>query len=239
VGWRRARFKDGEVWAEVDAAGALAARAGRVNIRYKPSTSAKVYSAGAAGVELVETAPVEELGGSSGFGSAGTRTAAQAAAAAADARARIEALPEDTVVCFTDGACRGNPGPAGAGALVVLPDGTRFEGSLVLGIATNNVGELAAIGLALDLLDAADVPPAAPVRVFCDSKYARGVLAQGWKAKANGDQIRRLRERLAARPGARLEWVAGHTGLSGNERADALATMGVNGIAVHRRLPPP
>lgn len=237
MGWRRARFKEGEVWAEVDASGGLAARGGRVNIRYKPVSSAKVYSAGAAGLALVDTAPVEELGGSSGFGSAGTRTAAQAAAAALDAKARIGALSDDCVICYTDGACKGNPGPAGAGALVVLPDGTRLEGSLALGTATNNVGELAAIGLALDLLDEAGVAPEAPVRVFSDSKYVRGVLAQGWKAKVNGELIRRLRTRLEARPGTRLEWVAGHTGLEGNERADALAGMGVAGIVVHRRLP--
>jgi ribonuclease HI len=240
MGWRRARFKDVDVWAEVDAAGALAARGGRVSIRYKPDLSAKVYSAGANGVALVEGEPAVALSGdrgASGFGSAGSRTVAQAAMAVADAKAKIGALSGDTVVAYTDGACRGNPGPAGAGALLVLPDGGRLEASLSLGVATNNVGELAAIGLALDLLDEASVALDAPVRVFSDSKYARGVLAQGWKAKANGELIRGLRARLATRPGTRLEWVAGHTGLEGNERADALAGMGVSGIAVRRRLP--
>lgn len=239
MAWRLARFKDADVWAEVDAAGALAASGGRVSIRYKPELSAKVYSAGAAGVALVDGEPARELGGrsgASGFGSAGTRTVAQAAAAVLDAKARIGALSDDTVVAYTDGACKGNPGPAGAGALVVLPDGSRLEGSLVLGTATNNVGELAAIGLALDLIEEAGIAPTAPVRVFSDSKYVRGVLSQGWKAKANGELIRTLRARLSGRPGTRLEWVAGHTGLEGNERADALAGMGVAGIAVRRRL---
>jgi ribonuclease HI len=175
----------------------------------------------------------------SGFGSAGSRTAAQAAAAAADARQRIAGLPPESIVAYTDGACRGNPGSAGSGAVVELPDGRTFEASQALGMGTNNIAELTAVGLALDLLDAAGVPPDAPAVVHTDSKYADGVLCRGWKAKANTELVAALRTRLAARPGVRLQWLAGHVGIAGNERADVLANRGVDGITARETRPPP
>ena len=70
------------------------------------------------------------------------------------------------------------------GAATEWANGERSEW---LGEATNNVGELAAIGLALDLLQTAGIETDAPVVLFSDSNYARGVLTLGWKAKANRD----------------------------------------------------
>jgi ribonuclease HI len=176
---------------------------------------------------------------SSGFGKAGTRTAAQAAAAAADAHRRIADLPPGSIVVYTDGACRGNPGEAGSGAVVELPDGRTIEASLALGVATNNIAELTAVALALDLLDKAGIAPDAPAVVHTDSKYSEGVLCRGWKAKANVELIRGLKARLAARPGVRLQWLAGHVGVAGNERADMLANRGVAGITAEATRPPP
>ncbi|MEQ1567774.1 MAG: RNase H family protein [Myxococcota bacterium] len=242
--WKRATFKDGRVFAAVDAAGALAARGGRVPIRYSESAHAKVYEASVGRVTLEPDAPPIELPepvaaepaaptkkrAPSGFGSAGTRTAAQSAAARADARDRIAGLAPGTAVAYADGSCRGNPGPAGSGALVVLADGRKAEATASLGRSTNNVAELTAVALVLDLLDEAELPPDAPAVLFSDSSYADGVLCRGWKAKANTELILGLRARLAARPGLRLEWVAGHVGIEGNERADALANDGVAGV---------
>jgi ribonuclease HI len=165
------------------------------------------------------------------FGSAGTRTRDQATAAAADARRRIGALPPATVIVYTDGACRGNPGPAGSGVVVELPDGSRLEASRALGDATNNIAELTAIAVALELLDGAGVPGDAPVVVFTDSKYADGVLCRGWKVKANTALVASIKTALARRPGTKLHWLAGHVGIEGNERADELANAGVAGIS--------
>ncbi len=244
MSWVRATFKGKDVWARVGADGGLDVDGGRVPIRYSPSEGAKIYRAGASRIEASSDAPVQlpdgisadakgkgggKKGKSSGFGSAGTRTAAQAAMAASAARQLITGLPQGTAIAFTDGACKGNPGPAGAGACVQLPDGRRAELSLSLGTATNNVGELTAVGLALDALDHAEWPADAPVALFSDSKYANGVLTQGWKAKANRELILGLRERLSARPGLDFHWIAGHVGVDGNERADALANDGVAG----------
>ncbi len=245
MSWMKATFKDGEVWAKVTSGGALDVQGGRVAIRYSDKPGAKVYRGGVSRVTLVAGSPVIDLdegvsadaakkrgkgkGKGSGFGKAGTRTKAQAAAAMADAKQRLEALSDDTAVAFTDGGCKGNPGPAGSGVRVELPDGRVAEASRSLGRATNNIAELTAIDMALELLDEAGVAPEAPVVVFSDSSYARGVLTQGWKAKANRELILGLRERLKARPGVSLQWVAGHAGIAGNERADALATAGVGG----------
>lgn len=244
MGWRRAMFKGQKVWVEVDAEGGLKATGGRVPMRYSDKAGSKVYGAGASRVDGLE-GPIVDLeagvsaddakGGTSkrrgsGFGSAGSRTKAQAAAAAEAAADLVASLPEGTAIAYTDGSCKGNPGPAGSGVRLELPDGRIAEASRSLGVATNNVAELTAIDIVLSLLDEAEVAVDAPVVVLSDSGYARGVLAQGWKAKANRELILGLRERLKARPGIELHWVAGHAGVAGNERADDLAGDGASGI---------
>lgn len=244
MAWRRGRFRGDRVYVEVGADGAPAAQGGRVAIRYDKAEGARLYRASAERVELEDGAAPQDLppgtdpdaaprsapaSRGSGFGKAGTRTATQAAAAASDARQRLADLPPGTTIAFTDGACMGNPGRAGSGAVVVLPDGRRAEASLALGEATNNIAELRAIALALELLDDAALPAPAPVALFTDSSYARGVLTQGWKAKANQELVADVRARLRARPGVRVVWVAGHVGVEGNERADELANRGADG----------
>lgn len=244
--WRRAEFKGQRVWALVDAGGAPEVESGRVPIRYQARPGAKIYRAGASRLTVEADAPLETLdegtpadagpakggakkssGRGSGFGSAGTRTEGQAAMAKEAAERLIGELTGRAVLCFTDGACKGNPGPAGSGAVVEAPGGPRVERSLSLGRATNNVAELTAVRAALDILDESEVPADAEVAVFTDSKYTMGVLTQGWKAKANAALIADLRTRLKARPGVTVYWIAGHVGVDGNERADALANAGV------------
>jgi ribonuclease HI len=163
----------------------------------------------------------------SGFGKAGTRTQAQATAARQAAADLIAGFHRDAVVCFTDGACRGNPGPAGSGAVVKLPDGTVHEAYRALGTATNNVGELTAIVLALDILDQQVVPGDSRVEILTDSKYVHGLLMLGWKAKANQALIATVKRRMADFTKLNVHWIAGHVGIPENERADALANQGV------------
>ena len=247
--WCRALFRGSKVWVEVDSSGQLAEQGGRVAIRYSKSEGAKLYRAGANRVALMDGSERVELpkgleapaGSSSGkskrgsgFGSAKTRTAQQKAMAVDAAKSLLQSLPTDAVVCYTDGSCRGNPGPAGAGALVVLADGRKGESCADLGHATNNVAELTAILLALELLDEASIAPSHPVALLSDSSYANGVLCLGWKAKKNRELILDIRERLARRPGVTVHWVAGHAGIEGNERADELANQGAAGLTFAR-----
>ena len=243
--WKEALFKGKKVWVEVSDAGAPVAVGGRTPMRYSDKEGATIYGAGVANV-AIGAGEARELpagksaddsgkgasgggrasGRGSGFGKAGTRTATQAAAANAAAKDLVQTFRSDAAVCFTDGACKGNPGPAGAGAVVRLPDGTLLERAQACGIATNNVGELTAIDVALDLLDEAGFHPGAPVEILTDSKYSHGVLALGWKAKANQNLIAGIKDRLEKRK-VRLHWIAGHVGIPENERADALANEGV------------
>lgn len=237
--WIRANFKGKPIWAQVDAAGELVVEGGRVPIRYSDRSGSKIYRAGASGVQATADAPRElpegvsaDAGGArqsrgSGFGSAGTRTQAQAAAAKQSAEQLLAGFRQDAAVCFTDGACKGNPGHAGAGAVVKLPDGTVHERYAALGIATNNVGELSAIGLAIDLLDETGFPADVQAEICTDSKYTYGLLELGWKAKSNTELVAKLRRQLTGRK-VRLHWVAGHVGIAENERADALANEGVS-----------
>jgi ribonuclease HI len=119
---------------------------------------------------------------------------------------------------FTDGACSGNPGPAGAGVVIVSPDGKTSEGLEYLGEATNNVAELTAILRALEWIPEV----ARSIVVHTDSQYAIGVLQKGWRAKANQELVLRTRKLIEARQ-ARLVYVPGHQGVPLNERADSLA----------------
>lgn len=238
--WVEADFKGRTVWAAVHDAGNLQIEGGRVPIRYSDKPGAKVYRAGQANITRKNEPPVDlddgvsadaspsksKRKGASGFGSAGKRTQAQAAAALESAARLLQSFDPRSAVCFTDGACKGNPGPAGSGAVVKLPDGQVLERSSALGVATNNVGELSAIGLALDLLDEASFAETQKAEICTDSKYVFGLLELGWKAKSNQELVATLRDRIAQRK-VQLHWVAGHVGITENERADALANEGV------------
>ncbi|MEN0067155.1 MAG: RNase H family protein [Myxococcota bacterium] len=250
--WRKAGFKDQTVYARVNDDGSPLVEGGKVAIRYRKTPGARVYATRPERLSLQEGAAVESLddgvsadaaparkktkGRGQGFGKAGTRSKQQAAAAREHAETLLASLESDTIVIFTDGACRGNPGPAGSGAFARWPDGSVVQASRSLGEATNNVAELTAVALALDILDAERVPPEATVALLSDSDYANGVLVRGWKAKANRTLITELRQRLADRSGLTLHWVAGHVGTEGNERADALANEGVAGMTEMRRI---
>ncbi len=241
MAWVPVEFKGKQVWAEVDDAGAPVVAGGMRRVRYSNAAGAKLYTANAAnipaaggpavhladGTDAPEKSAASPASRGSGFGKAGTRTAAQAVAAQADAKARIGALGPEVIRAFTDGACSGNPGPAGAGCVVKMPGGATLERHKALGEGTNNIAELVAIGMALDMLREQGVDRQAKIAIFSDSSYARGVLTQGWKAKANVVLIRKLKEAMAEWPNAELHWVAGHVGVPENERADVLAGKGV------------
>jgi cyclic pyranopterin phosphate synthase len=123
---------------------------------------------------------------------------------------------------YTDGACLGNPGPGGWGA-VIIEDGIKRTLSGADESTTNNRMEMLAVIQGL-----ASVPESEPVTVFSDSQYVVNTMTRGWKRKANLDLWDRLDAEVAAH---RVEWrwVRGHAGDPGNEEADSLATAAARG----------
>jgi ribonuclease HI len=143
-------------------------------------------------------------------------------------------MADKHVEVFTDGACRGNPGPGGWGVLLRYGD---KEKELYGGEAntTNNRMELMAAIMALESLSRE-----CQVRLTTDSEYVKNGITQWlpkWKARGwrtasktpvkNADLWQRL-ERAAAQHNVQWHWVRGHSGHAENERADQLANRGID-----------
>lgn len=129
---------------------------------------------------------------------------------------------KEPVHAYTDGACSGNPGPAGIG-VVLICGGRRKEISEYLGHGTNNIAELTAVLRALESVRDRE----RTVYLYSDSSYALGLLGQGWKAKANRELVEELRALKERFSDLRLVKVRGHSGVPENERADELARQAV------------
>jgi len=143
--------------------------------------------------------------------------------------------PLKQVVIYTDGACKGNPGPGGWGVLLKSAGVEKelFGGELA---TTNNRMELLAVIMALEALK-----KPCQIKLHADSQYVLKGMTEwlvGWKAKGwktaskqpvkNVDLWQRL-DALVSGSGHQIEWlwVKGHNGDPGNERADELANQGV------------
>ncbi len=196
---------------------------GRVEIRYKPNDG-RAYQAGERNLERIAgeaVLPDEACVAGQAVPSKAERSAERKSAAAAKALAP-GAVPAGAWTVYADGACSGNPGPAGLGIVLVAPDGKMHDGYEYLGTATNNVAELTAILRAAEI-----VPNGEPAVVHTDSQYAIGVLTKGWKAKANQELVASVKTALSGRKDWRLVYVPGHSGVPLNERADELAREAV------------
>jgi len=139
---------------------------------------------------------------------------------------------DKTVTIYTDGACKGNPGPGGWGAWLAYG---AHEKELWGGepLTTNNRMELTAVIQAL-----ASLKRSSRVALYTDSEYVRNGITtwiHGWKQRGwktadkkpvkNIELWQRL-DALAAQHQVQWHWVRGHAGDPGNERADRLANRG-------------
>ena len=144
----------------------------------------------------------------------------------------LPAIVRPVVVIYTDGACKGNPGPGGWGAWLSY-DGHEKELSGGESSTTNNRMELTAVIEALGALKRT-----CEVTVHTDSQYVRKGITEwihGWKQRGwltadrkpvkNADLWRQL-DSMASVHHIDWRWVKGHAGDPGNERADALANRG-------------
>ena len=144
----------------------------------------------------------------------------------------------ESVIIYTDGACRGNPGPGGWGVLL------KYKGKIkeLYGgeqNTTNNRMELMAAIQGLEILSRA-----CNVQLYTDSKYVlQGITEwmpswkkRGWKTAAkkpvkNEDLWRKL-DSATQKPDIDWQWVNGHSGNTGNDRADKLANLGIDSLPV-------
>jgi ribonuclease HI len=140
------------------------------------------------------------------------------------------------VVIYTDGACSGNPGPGGWGA-VLMSGAHRKELSGGEAETTNNRMELTAAIRALEALKRPSI-----VQLFTDSAYLRNGITSwihGWKRNGwrtadrklvkNADLWQRL-EQARARHDVQWHWIKGHAGQPENERADELARAAIRAL---------
>jgi ribonuclease HI len=212
-------FKGQEIWAECNASGDLLERGGRVRIAYKQGAN-KAYATfkdrlsdgSSNGLSEFEI-PVD--------GSSGSRSRKSEPKANSSLFGGVGADLDNPahIHLWSDGACTGNPGPAGAGT-VLLHGESKTEWSTWLGEGTNNIAELVAV---LQGVEALPRPIASDLVVHTDSQYVIGVCAKNWKAKANKQLIADLKSTLADAPRVVWHWVRGHEGVALNERCDQLA----------------
>lgn len=147
-------------------------------------------------------------------------------------------MSDARVIMYTDGACRGNPGPGGWGVLLQYRD---REKELYGGESetTNNRMELTAAIKGLEALN-----KSCRVRIVTDSEYVKNGISQwladwkkrGWKTAArkpvkNIDLWQRLDQAVRDHQ-VEWCWVKGHSGDPGNERADALANRGIDELVI-------
>jgi ribonuclease HI len=145
-------------------------------------------------------------------------------------------MTQQIVEIYTDGACRGNPGPGGWAA-VLSAGGREKELTGAENLTTNNRMELRAVIAALQALKRP-----VDVRLYTDSQYVRrGVLewlpqwkARGWKTAdkkpVKNQDLWELLDVEVAKHRIEWHWVKGHSGVAGNERCDALANAAIDAL---------
>jgi ribonuclease HI len=220
INWKRMVFKKNKVWLATDKDQKPITKNGKVLIRYQLDQDYEYW------VLSKNIKPIDSLKKEGKIEkvkkSAGKSLKQKTTKKPPETDFAAETIRDDAVLVYTDGASAGNPGPSGIG--VVLRFGKHEkEISRYIGDTTNNVAELEAIRSGLMAVKNTNLP----VRVFTDSRYAYGVLTQGWKAKKNQNIIESIKKILSKFNDLKFIKVRGHVGIEGNERADFLATSAI------------
>ncbi len=145
-------------------------------------------------------------------------------------------MSDKLIYIYTDGACRGNPGPGGWGSILICGDYRKeIKGGSLL--TTNNIMELTAVIKALELLK-----NPSNLRITTDSTYVKDGITKwihNWKAKgwktANKKPVKNKElwvqlDNLVLEHSIDWQWVRGHTGHPENEAADQLANAGIDDL---------
>jgi ribonuclease HI len=139
-----------------------------------------------------------------------------------------------SIIIYTDGSSRGNPGPGGYGTVLISPEHrVRKELSGGFRRTTNNRMELLAVIVGLEALK----KPDNEVLIYSDSQYVVNAVEKGWlfnwekkgfKDKKNPDLWQRFLNAYRRQRKVQFQWVKGHAGNPENERCDQLATTEAN-----------
>lgn len=129
---------------------------------------------------------------------------------------------------YCDGACSGNPGPAGIGIVIIVDDKISLRYGEFIGRATNNIAELTAILRALTLINryykCYFTSSICSITIHSDSMYAINCANDTFTITKNKDIIKEIREYIAnCKDDLTFEYVKGHNGDKYNELADVLA----------------
>tara|TARA_Y100000590_G_scaffold374600_2_gene439016 strand:+ start:888 stop:1328 length:441 start_codon:yes stop_codon:yes gene_type:complete len=141
---------------------------------------------------------------------------------------------EEQIYIYTDGACRGNPGPGGWGAILEYREHKK-EINGASSLTTNNIMELTAVIKSLEI-----IKRPSSITITTDSTYVKNGITEwinNWKVKGwktankkpvkNKDLWQQL-DKLTENHKITWKWVRGHTGHVGNERADQLANEAID-----------
>ncbi len=207
-------FKGCKVYAQVSQDGSLAEKDGVVKIKYQLQQENE-YLARASAIQEITEHEFKKMKHQRG-------QREKPSTIKNPPPASEENFDDNTIFVFTDGACTGNPGPAGIGVFFQYRDNKK-EISLFIGSGTNNTAELTAIKVALQEIK----DPTLPVALFTDSSYCYGVLTSSLRAKKNLDLVEEIKKEMRRFPLLKFFKVEGHRGIEGNEKANLLAQQAI------------
>ena len=147
-------------------------------------------------------------------------------------------MDNKSIYIYTDGACRGNPGPGGWGALLICGKHRKeIKGGSLL--TTNNIMELTAVIKALELIKESSF-----IEITTDSTYVKNGITnwihnwkiKGWKTASKkpvkNKELWIQLDTLSSQHQIDWKWVRGHTGHKENEQADQLANQGIDELYI-------
>jgi ribonuclease HI len=171
-------------------------------------------------------------------GRSGKRTKEQTKQARVEEKRLVSSFPPSSIIVYTDGGTHNsNPGPCGSG--IYIPHATQPTNlSIPLGWGTNNLGELAAIGAAIDHILHSSPPSGTEIHILTDSHLSYGILQLYWRTSLYSELARTIRrwiDNTSDTTPITVHWIAGHADIPGNDAADDNATT----AAAHSNTTPP